>query len=297
MSTSALVGSASLDPDGFARIVASAASTHSVCLVVLDGWGLAEAGPDGAVALADTPVFDELWERRTALTAWGPAVGLPEGQMGNSEVGHMNLGAGAVVKKQDLLRIDESIEDGSFFENEALRADLQERAPACSGSSQRAACTRAWTTCARSSSWPGGRRRGRRAARSPTGATRCHLRGGLRSGGRKLGRLANRDRHRALPRDGPRPPLGPHEARMGRDRAGAGRAQGRDRRGRRARNLRSRRDRRVHRADAGRRRGAGRDGDSVIFFGFRPTAPASSRARSARPTSPSSIASGPPRSG
>jgi 2,3-bisphosphoglycerate-independent phosphoglycerate mutase len=95
----------------------------AVCLVVLDGWGLAESGPGNAVELADTPVFDELWNRwpHTTLTAWGPAVGLPEGQMGNSEVGHLNLGAGTVVK-QDLLRIDESIEDGSFFENETLRA-------------------------------------------------------------------------------------------------------------------------------------------------------------------------------
>jgi 2,3-bisphosphoglycerate-independent phosphoglycerate mutase len=93
-----------------------------VAFVVLDGWGLAPPGPGNAVALADTPVFDELWERwpHTTLTAWGPAVGLPQGQMGNSEVGHLNLGAGAVVK-QDLLRIDESIEDGSFLENEALR--------------------------------------------------------------------------------------------------------------------------------------------------------------------------------
>jgi 2,3-bisphosphoglycerate-independent phosphoglycerate mutase len=93
-----------------------------VCLVVLDGWGLAEPGPGNAISLADTPVFDELWERypHTTLTTHGPAVGLPEGQMGNSEVGHLNLGAGAVVK-QDLLRIDEAIEDGSFFENEALR--------------------------------------------------------------------------------------------------------------------------------------------------------------------------------
>ena len=57
----------------------------------------------------------------TTLVTHGPAVGLPEGQMGNSEVGHLNLGAGAVVK-QDLLRIDEAIEDGSFYENEALRA-------------------------------------------------------------------------------------------------------------------------------------------------------------------------------
>jgi 2,3-bisphosphoglycerate-independent phosphoglycerate mutase len=93
-----------------------------VAFVVLDGWGLAPPGPGNAVALADTPVFDELWERwpHTTLTAWGPAVGLPQGQMGNSEVGHLNLGAGAVVK-QDLLRIEESIEDGSFLENEALR--------------------------------------------------------------------------------------------------------------------------------------------------------------------------------
>jgi 2,3-bisphosphoglycerate-independent phosphoglycerate mutase len=92
------------------------------CLVVLDGWGLAEPGPGNAVELADTPVFDELWDKHphTTLVTHGPAVGLPEGQMGNSEVGHLNLGAGAVVK-QDLLRIDEAIADGSFFENEALR--------------------------------------------------------------------------------------------------------------------------------------------------------------------------------
>jgi 2,3-bisphosphoglycerate-independent phosphoglycerate mutase len=97
--------------------------TTPVALVVLDGWALAEPGPGNAVDLADTPVFDDLWERHphTTLTAWGPAVGLPEGQMGNSEVGHLNLGAGAVVK-QDLLRIDEAIEDGSLFENEVLRA-------------------------------------------------------------------------------------------------------------------------------------------------------------------------------
>jgi 2,3-bisphosphoglycerate-independent phosphoglycerate mutase len=97
--------------------------TARAALVVLDGWGLAEPGPGNAVELADTPVFDELWAKypHTTLTAWGPAVGLPEGQMGNSEVGHLNLGAGAIVK-QDLLRIGEAIEDGSFFENEALRA-------------------------------------------------------------------------------------------------------------------------------------------------------------------------------
>jgi 2,3-bisphosphoglycerate-independent phosphoglycerate mutase len=93
------------------------------CLIVLDGWGLAEPGPGNAVSLARTPVFDELWRAypHTTLTAWGRAVGLPEGQMGNSEVGHLNLGAGAVVR-QDLMRIDDAVADGSLAQNELLRA-------------------------------------------------------------------------------------------------------------------------------------------------------------------------------
>ncbi|MGI9556904.1 MAG: 2,3-bisphosphoglycerate-independent phosphoglycerate mutase [Solirubrobacterales bacterium] len=92
-----------------------------MALVVLDGWGLAEPGPGNAVELARTPVFDELWERypHTRLSASGSDVGLPEGQMGNSEVGHLNLGAGGVVK-QDLARIDDAIADGSFYENDVL---------------------------------------------------------------------------------------------------------------------------------------------------------------------------------
>ncbi len=94
----------------------------SVALVVLDGWGLAPPGPGNAVSLASTPVFDSLWDTypHTQLEASGEAVGLPAGQMGNSEVGHLNLGAGTVVK-QDLVRIDEAIEDGSFFQDDALR--------------------------------------------------------------------------------------------------------------------------------------------------------------------------------
>ena len=70
------------------------------CLIVLDGWGMAEPGPGNAVSLARTPVFDELWDSypHTTLLASGRAVGLPDGQMGNSEVGHLNLGAGAVVR-------------------------------------------------------------------------------------------------------------------------------------------------------------------------------------------------------
>ena len=94
-------------------------------LVVLDGWGLAPPGPGNAVSLADTPVFDDLWARypHTQLTAGGLAVGLPEGQMGNSEVGHLNLGAGAVVK-QDLTRIDEAVADGTLGDNPALAAAM-----------------------------------------------------------------------------------------------------------------------------------------------------------------------------
>jgi 2,3-bisphosphoglycerate-independent phosphoglycerate mutase len=98
------------------------AGAPSVCLVVLDGWGLTEPGPGNAVSLAHTPVFDRLWETfpHTTLTACGPAVGLPEGQMGNSEVGHLNLGAGAIVR-QDLVRIDEVVESGMLAANEVLR--------------------------------------------------------------------------------------------------------------------------------------------------------------------------------
>jgi 2,3-bisphosphoglycerate-independent phosphoglycerate mutase len=98
-----------------------------VALVILDGWGLAEPGPGNAVSLAHTPVFDRLWREydHTELTAGGPAVGLPEGQMGNSEVGHLNLGAGAVVK-QDLVRIDEAVRDGSLADNEVLQAALRD---------------------------------------------------------------------------------------------------------------------------------------------------------------------------
>src|SRR5204862_7775782 len=92
-------------------------------LGILDGWGLAEAGPGNAVELAKTPNFDELWAKHatTQLTACGRAVGLPEGQMGNSEVGHLNLGAGSVVP-QDLTRIDDAVQDGSFFDDPVLKA-------------------------------------------------------------------------------------------------------------------------------------------------------------------------------
>ena len=92
-------------------------------LIVLDGWGLAQPGPGNAVSQAATPVMDALWQAypHTQLTACGQAVGLPEGQMGNSEVGHMNLGAGAIIR-QDLTRIDAAADDGRLAENQVLRA-------------------------------------------------------------------------------------------------------------------------------------------------------------------------------
>lgn len=94
----------------------------AAALIILDGWGLAPAGPGNAVSLASTPVFDELWDAypHTTLTACGRAVGLPEGQMGNSEVGHLNLGAGSIVM-QDLTRIDLAVEHGELGDNKVLR--------------------------------------------------------------------------------------------------------------------------------------------------------------------------------
>src|SRR5687768_12666094 len=93
-----------------------------VVLVVLDGWGYRSERDGNAIRLARVPTWDRLWSRapRTLLDASGLAVGLPEGQMGNSEVGHLNLGAGRVVM-QDLVRIDLSIRDGAFFAIPAFR--------------------------------------------------------------------------------------------------------------------------------------------------------------------------------
>jgi 2,3-bisphosphoglycerate-independent phosphoglycerate mutase len=97
-----------------------------VVLVILDGWGIAPPGPGNAVALADTPVFDRLWVEypHSTLEASGEAVGLPPGQMGNSEVGHLTIGSGRVLF-QDLMRVNKAIEDGSFFENPALRSAFE----------------------------------------------------------------------------------------------------------------------------------------------------------------------------
>ena len=92
-----------------------------VCLIVLDGWGLAPAGPGNAITQANLPYYHQLISAypSTRLLASGQAVGLPAGEDGNTEVGHINLGAGQIVF-QDLPRINTAIADGSFFQNPSL---------------------------------------------------------------------------------------------------------------------------------------------------------------------------------
>ena len=92
-----------------------------VALVILDGWGIAPPGPGNAVELADTPVFDRLWRDypHTTLAASGEAVGLPAGQMGNSEVGHLTIGSGRILD-QDFQRVNRAIREGTLFSNDAL---------------------------------------------------------------------------------------------------------------------------------------------------------------------------------
>ena len=102
--------------------MSEAQKARPVMLVVMDGWGWREEGADNAVRLGKTPNFDRLWETcpHAFLRTSGRDVGLPDGQMGNSEVGHLNIGAGRVVM-QDLPRIDEAIEDGGLAQNPALQ--------------------------------------------------------------------------------------------------------------------------------------------------------------------------------
>jgi len=97
-----------------------------IVLIIMDGYGLGEPGPTNATWSAETPVFDALCAAcpKTMLSASGTDVGLPPGQIGNSEVGHTNIGAGRVVF-QDLPRISNAIKDGSFFENAAYVAAVR----------------------------------------------------------------------------------------------------------------------------------------------------------------------------
>ena len=95
-------------------------------LIILDGWGLGKKDHSDGVFLANTPFMDSIMTNypNTTLTTFGEAVGLPEGQMGNSEVGHLNIGAGRIVY-QELTRINKSIRDGDFFDNPKLIEAMQ----------------------------------------------------------------------------------------------------------------------------------------------------------------------------
>lgn len=97
-------------------------SKKPVMLMILDGFGIAPKSEGNAVTLAKKPNLDKLFEKypTSQLQASGLAVGLPEGQMGNSEVGHLNIGSGRIVY-QELTRITKAIADGDFFENESLK--------------------------------------------------------------------------------------------------------------------------------------------------------------------------------
>ena len=174
----ALVGGASLDPDSFAAICRR--RFPLVTLVVLDGWGCAPAGPGNAVELAETPVFDGLWREypHTTLEASGEAVGLPDGQMGNSEVGHLTIGSGRILF-QDLMRVNRAVRGRLALRERGARrgvragAGARRRRPSARARLATAASTRTSTTSARCSSSRSARgwRSGPGSTRSPTAAT------------------------------------------------------------------------------------------------------------------------------
>ena len=101
-------------------------SKKPVSLIILDGWGIGKDYPGNAVTRGNTPVFDKLMQENptSSLDASGEEVGLPAGQMGNSEVGHINIGAGRIIY-QELPRISKAIEDGSFFEKKEFLAAVE----------------------------------------------------------------------------------------------------------------------------------------------------------------------------
>ena len=112
--------------DGGAGAPPSLKAVPLVALVILDGWGDAPPGPGNAVSLADTPVYDRLVATypHTTIKCSGAAVGLPDGQMGNSEVGHLTIGSGRILR-QSLQRLNDDVESGALLENEVLRAAFE----------------------------------------------------------------------------------------------------------------------------------------------------------------------------
>lgn len=116
-------------------------------LMILDGFGINENTKGNAIAAANTPNLDKIFASypRTQLEASGLAVGLPDGQMGNSEVGHLNIGAGRIVY-QELTKITKEIEEGSFFENETLLEAMKNAA--CTSDGRRCTCSVFFRTAA-----------------------------------------------------------------------------------------------------------------------------------------------------
>ena len=98
----------------------------TIALVIMDGFGISTEKAGNAVVQAETPNLDKIFQEypTTLISASGRRVGLPHGQMGNSEVGHLNMGAGRIVY-QDISRIDKSIEDGEFFKNEIFKNAME----------------------------------------------------------------------------------------------------------------------------------------------------------------------------
>ena len=129
-------------------------SKKPVVLTILDGWGYRPQTENNAIALARKPVYDKLLEEypNTLLHASDHFVGLPDGQMGNSEVGHLNIGAGRIVQ-MDITRIDALIADGAFFRHPTIVEALQKarKTGSCisSGWCRTAACTRTSGICMR----------------------------------------------------------------------------------------------------------------------------------------------------
>ena len=122
-------------------------SKKPVMLMILDGFGIAPKSEGNAVRSANKPNLDKLFEKypTSELQASGLAVGLPEGQMGNSEVGHLNIGAGRIVY-QELTRITKAITDGDFFENEALKVAIDNAKKNNSASSFNGIFIRWWSS-------------------------------------------------------------------------------------------------------------------------------------------------------
>lgn len=133
-------------------------SKKPMVLVILDGYGYREEQQDNAIFSAKTPVMDALWANRphTLIDASGLEVGLPDRQMGNSEVGHVNLGAGRIVY-QDLTRLDVEIKDRTFFANPVLTGAVDKAKKRRQSSTHYGSALRRWCTQPRRSHHGDGR--------------------------------------------------------------------------------------------------------------------------------------------